>query len=67
MKIVTALRLPLHGHRSGSGTVVIRAGTGDGGDGLTPHQQIIQNFEDKNPNIVVQLEPVSGRDYYAGC
>ena len=47
------------------GTIVIRAGTGDGGDGLTPHQQIIQNFEDKNPNIIVQLEPVSGRDYYA--
>ena len=48
-----------------AGTIVIRAGTGDGGDGLTPHQQIIQNFEDKNPNIIVQLEPVSGRDYYA--
>jgi len=47
------------------GTIVIRAGTGDGGDGLTPHQQIIQNFEDKNPNVIVQLEPVSGRDYYA--
>jgi multiple sugar transport system substrate-binding protein len=46
-------------------TIVIRAGTGDGGDGLTPHQQIIQNFEDKNPNVIVQLEPVSGRDYYA--
>jgi len=46
-------------------TIVIRAGTGDGGDGLTPHQQIIQNFEDANPNVIVQLEPVSGRDYYA--
>ncbi|MCK7482015.1 MAG: sugar ABC transporter substrate-binding protein [Candidatus Moduliflexus flocculans] len=44
---------------------MIRAGTGDGGDGLTPHQQIIQNFEDQNPNVIVQLEPVSGRDYYA--
>ncbi len=48
-----------------AGTIVIRAGTGDGGDGLTPHQQIIQNFEDLNPNVIVQLEPVSGRDYYA--
>lgn len=48
-----------------SEVIVIRAGTGDGGDGLTPHQQIIQNFEDQNPNIIVQLEPVSGRDYYA--
>jgi len=50
---------------AGGGTIVIRAGTGDGGDGLTPHQQIIQNFEDLNPNVIVQLEPVSGRDYYA--
>ena len=47
------------------GVVVIRVGTGDGGDGLTPHQQIIQNFEDQNPNILVQLEAVAGRDYYA--
>ena len=47
------------------GVTVIRVGTGDGGDGLTPHQQIIQNFEDKNPNILVQLEAVAGRDYYA--
>jgi multiple sugar transport system substrate-binding protein len=47
------------------GTIVIRAGTGDGGDGLTPHNTIITNFEQKNPNIIVQLEPVSGSDYYA--
>jgi len=50
---------------SEGGVTVIRAGTGDGGEGLTPHQQIIQNFEDQNPNILVQLEAVSGRDYYA--
>ena len=50
---------------AGDATIVIRAGTGDGGDGLTPHQQIIQNFEDQNLNVIVQLEPVSGRDYYA--
>ena len=31
------------------GLVVIRAGTGDGGEGLTPHQTIIQNFEDQSP------------------
>ena len=48
-----------------SDITVIRAGTGDGGEGLTPHQQIIQQFEDANPKIIVQLEPVSGRDYYA--
>ena len=45
--------------------VVIRVGTGDGGEGLNPHQQIIQNFEDQNPKILVQLEAVAGRDYYA--
>lgn len=44
---------------------VIRVGTGDGGDGLTPHHQIIQNFEDQNSDILVQLEAVAGRDYYA--
>ncbi len=51
--------------QTSSGVIVIRAGTGDGGAGLTPHQQIIQNFEDVNDKIIVQLEPVSGRDYYA--
>ena len=63
--IVTVTPLPTAPPVSSGGTIVIRAGTGDGGDGLTPHQQIIQNFEDKNPNVIVQLEPVSGRDYYA--
>ena len=62
--VVTATPAPTTPPATG-GTIVIRAGTGDGGDGLTPHQQIIQAFEDKNPNIIVQLEPVSGRDYYA--
>jgi multiple sugar transport system substrate-binding protein len=51
--------------KPGSGPVVIHAGTGDVGQGLTPHQQIIQNFEDQNPDILVQLEAVAGRDYYA--
>ncbi len=63
--VVTVTPEPTTPAVSSGGTVVIRAGTGDGGDGLTPHQQIIQNFEDQNANIVVQLEPVSGRDYYA--
>jgi len=49
----------------GSGTTVLRVGTGDSGEGLTPHQQIIQNFEDQNKDLLVQLEPVAGRDYYA--
>ena len=63
-QVVTATAAPTQ-PASKTDVMVIRAGTGDGGDGLTPHQQIIQNFEDKNPNIIVQLEPVSGRDYYA--
>jgi multiple sugar transport system substrate-binding protein len=44
---------------------VLRVGTGDSGDGLNPHQQIIQAYEDQNLNVIVQLEPVAGRDYYA--
>lgn len=60
----TATPLPAESATEGEVTV-IRAGTGDGGDGLTPHQQIIQNFEDANPELLIQLEPVSGRDYYA--
>jgi ABC-type glycerol-3-phosphate transport system substrate-binding protein len=50
---------------TGNIVTVIRVGTGDSGEGLNPHQQIIQQFEDKNPNILVQLEAVAGRDYYA--
>ncbi len=45
--------------------IVIRVGTGDSGDGLAPHQQIIQAYEDQNPGVIAQLEPVAGRDYYA--
>jgi multiple sugar transport system substrate-binding protein len=48
-----------------NGATVIRVGTGDGGEGLNPHQQIIQAYEDKNPGNIVQLEAVAGRDYYA--
>lgn len=50
---------------SESKSKVIRVGTGDSGEGLNPHQQIIQAFEDKYPDIILQLEPVAGRDYYA--
>jgi len=63
--IITATPEPTLAPTTASGPVVIRAGTGDGGEGLAPHQTIIQNFEDKNTDIVVQLEPVAGRDYYA--
>lgn len=44
---------------------VIRLGSGDSGEGLNPHQQIIANFEKENPDIIVQLEAVAGSDYYA--
>jgi multiple sugar transport system substrate-binding protein len=43
--------------------ITIRVGTGDSGEGLKPHQEIIALFEAENPDIKVQLEPVAG-DYY---
>ncbi len=46
------------------GKVVIRLGTGDSGEGLNPHQEIIAAFEKDNPDIIVQLEAVAGNDYY---
>ena len=44
--------------------MILRVGTGDSGEGLNPHQEIIARFEEENPDILVQLEAVSGRDYY---
>lgn len=46
------------------GTIILRVGTGDSGEGLNTHQEIIALFEEANPDILVQLEAVSGRDYY---
>ena len=45
--------------------IILRVGTGDSGEGLTPHQDIIMAFEKANPDILVQLEAVAGSDYYA--
>lgn len=45
--------------------IILRIGTGDSGEGLTPHQDLIAQFEAENPDILVQLEAVAGRDYYA--
>lgn len=45
--------------------IVLRVGTGDSGEGLTPHLKIIEQFEQANPDIQVQLEPVGSGDYYA--
>ena len=44
--------------------IILRVGTGDSGEGLTPHQEIISRFEQANPDILVQLEAVAGTDYY---
>ncbi|TFG69872.1 MAG: sugar ABC transporter substrate-binding protein, partial [Anaerolineales bacterium] len=44
--------------------IILRVGTGDSGEGLNPHQEIIARFEDENPDILIQLEAVAGRDYY---
>jgi multiple sugar transport system substrate-binding protein len=47
-----------------SGKILLRVGTGDSGEGLSPHQAIIARFEAENPDIQVQLEPVGSGDYY---
>ena len=44
---------------------IVRVGTGDSGEGLNPHQQIIGQFEEANKDVLVQLEAVAGNDYYA--
>jgi hypothetical protein len=44
---------------------VLRVGTGDSGEGLTPHFKIIEQFEAANEDIQVQVEPVGSGDYYA--
>ncbi len=44
--------------------IILRVGTGDSGEGLNPHQDIIAAFEKANPDILVQLEAVAGSDYY---
>ncbi len=47
-----------------AGKTILRVGTGDFGEGLAPHREIIARFEAENPDIQVQLEPVVGGDYY---
>ena len=62
--IVACAATPSAPEATGSDVVVLRVGSGDSGEGLNPHQQIIQEFEEQNKNILVQLEAVAGRDYY---
>ncbi|MGL4651013.1 MAG: ABC transporter substrate-binding protein [Caldilineaceae bacterium] len=59
--VVTATPAPL----PEGAKIVLRVGTGDSGEGLTPHNRIIEAFEAANPDIQVQLEPVGSGDYYA--
>jgi len=62
-KVVTATPEPEEPPAEGAKTI-LRVGTGDSGEGLNPHQEIIARFEEANPDILVQLEAVAGRDYY---
>jgi multiple sugar transport system substrate-binding protein len=62
-KVVTATPEPAKPPAEGAKTI-LRAGTGDSGEGMNPHQTIIGNFEKENPDILVQLEAVAGSDYY---
>ncbi|MEZ4634717.1 MAG: extracellular solute-binding protein, partial [Caldilineaceae bacterium] len=52
------------GSTNDTGITILRAGTGDSGEGLTPHQTIIEQYEIANPDVLVQLEAIAGRDYY---
>jgi multiple sugar transport system substrate-binding protein len=51
--------------QSKAAKVTLRVGTGDSGDGLKPHQEIIARFAKENPDIQVRVESVAGNDYYA--
>ena len=42
----------------------LRIATGDSGEGLEPHRRLVSLFEQRHPGLRVQLEPVSGGDYY---
>jgi multiple sugar transport system substrate-binding protein len=45
--------------------ILLRLQTGDGGAGLSPHNELLAAFEAENPDIQVQLEPINFGDYYA--
>lgn len=42
----------------------LRIATGDSGEGLAPHRQLVAAFQASHPGLRLQLEPVSGGDYY---
>ncbi len=43
---------------------VLRVATGDTGDGLIPHRQIIAQFTQAHPDVGVVLESITSSDYY---
>ncbi len=42
----------------------LRIATGDSGDGLEPHRRLMASFQARHPKLRLQLEAVSGGDYY---
>lgn len=63
-RTVVVMVTPTPAPTTEGGKIVLRVGTGDSAQGLTPHQTIISRFEAENPDIQVQLEPVGSGDYY---
>ncbi|HEX7557198.1 MAG TPA: sugar ABC transporter substrate-binding protein, partial [Leptolinea sp.] len=62
--VVTATSVPAE-KPDENARIILHLGSGDSGDGLNPHQQIIQNYEDQHRNVLVQLEAIAGTDYYS--
>jgi multiple sugar transport system substrate-binding protein len=48
-----------------SDVVRLRVGVGDSGDGLKPHEQIAAEYAALHPDAQIQIESVTGNDYYA--
>ena len=63
MRFLTWVGLLLVGC-SGLPQANLRIATGDSGEGLEPHRRLVRLFEQRHPGLRVQLEPVSGGDYY---
>lgn len=64
---LAALALPvglLCGCLATPGPLPLRVSTGDSGLALQPHRHLQVAFEAEHPELRVQLEPISGGDYY---
>lgn len=64
IKEVQVVVTPTEKPKAAGSKIILRVGTGDSGEGLNPHQEIIAAFEKANPDVLVQLEAVAGSDYY---